>query len=641
MATLADLVVRIGIDGEDIESGVDAVADRVDSAFGKITAAGLAGGAAAEGFARSQADANAALARVAAQSDASADALRGSAVEMSNHTFAASDAVRGMERLTQSGITQQAEFEELLPTFDDLADATGRDLVEGIDSAEALLGPFGKGVEDVGDNVDQMARLMTQTNVPLGSLGRNLARVPDELQALEFGLDEAAAGVEIFRDRGFEGKEAVREFRRAVEDSEGDMGEFLDTIGATADEWDLYLAAAEPVPGLASEIAASNNEQMTPMERLQQNIENLTFEYGFLADAAGQLALPLLALGPISKGVSTGLKGGIKVAKGARKAFGAIGRGAGSAVSSLGRLGTTAVQTGARVAAASARMAARAAMATGRVVAQIAIQIARWAVLGAQALIHAGKVAAAWLISLGPIALVIAAVILVAALVVANFDKIKRAVEKAFNWVKDNWPLLLAILTGPIGIAVLLIVKHWDTIREKAGAAFDWVTDKVGSAASSIKDRITDAKNWAIDRFEEVADFFTGLPGRVADAFSGLGTSIVDGIKNLWNSTIGGLGFDGFSVGPVSVPGFRIPELAEGGLITDRTLAFMGEGRFDEAVMPLPGGMRTMRGLARLAADGGRGPTVAVTVQGSVVSQRDLVEIIRDEFDRGGFGGDQ
>ena len=46
------------------------------------------------------------------------------------------------------------------------------------------------------------------------------------------------------------------------------------------------------------------------------------------------------------------------------------------------------------------------------------------------------------------------------------FDKVKGAIMTAFNWVKNHWPLLVGILTGPIGLAVVAIVQHfWDIIN--------------------------------------------------------------------------------------------------------------------------------------------------------------------------------
>lgn len=77
-----------------------------------------------------------------------------------------------------------------------------------------------------------------------------------------------------------------------------------------------------------------------------------------------------------------------------------------------------------------------------------------------------------------PVFLVIAAIVaLVAVFVIAYqksemfrnivngaFNSVKNVVVGVWNWVKGNWPLLLSILTGPIGIAVRLITQNWDKI---------------------------------------------------------------------------------------------------------------------------------------------------------------------------------
>lgn len=49
--------------------------------------------------------------------------------------------------------------------------------------------------------------------------------------------------------------------------------------------------------------------------------------------------------------------------------------------------------------------------------------------------------------------------------VVAAFGWVKQAAVDAFNWIKTNWPLLVAIITGPIGLAVYAIVKNFDKIK--------------------------------------------------------------------------------------------------------------------------------------------------------------------------------
>lgn len=169
--------------------------------------------------------------------------------------------------------------------------------------------------------------------------------------------------------------------------------------------------------------------------------------------------------------------------------------------------------------------------------------------------------------SMNPIFLVVAAVVaLIAILVVAYknvewfrdivdgaFRVVKEAVMGVYNWVKGNWPLLLAILTGPIGLAVLAITTHWET----------------------IKSGFTAVKNWIGDRIGDVLGFFTGLPGKITSAASGMW----DGIKNAFRAAINFIidGWNrmefkipGFKIGPVGFDGFTlglpsIPRLAAGG----------------------------------------------------------------------------
>jgi hypothetical protein len=80
------------------------------------------------------------------------------------------------------------------------------------------------------------------------------------------------------------------------------------------------------------------------------------------------------------------------------------------------------------------------------------------------------------------------------------WDAIKKGAEAFINWIKGHWPLILAILTGPIGLAVLFIVKHWKAITDGA-------------------------KNMLHD----IVSFFTSLPGRILHALGDLG-------KLLYNS---------------------------------------------------------------------------------------------------------
>ena len=160
--------------------------------------------------------------------------------------------------------------------------------------------------------------------------------------------------------------------------------------------------------------------------------------------------------------------------------------------------------------------------------------------------------AADWFAAFWPVALIVLAIAGVGVAIYLMRDKF----VDVFNWLKDNWPLLLAIITGPFGLAVLEIKRHWG----------------------------------------EISDFFKGIPkdmekiwddiwGGMSEAFR----SVLNDVIHLWNSlhfTLPKLGpFGGETVGVPHID--DIPHLAQGGLVTQTGLIYAHAG---EAITPMPSG---------------------------------------------------
>ncbi|MEQ7008465.1 hypothetical protein ABN028_20025 [Actinopolymorpha sp. B17G11] len=200
------------------------------------------------------------------------------------------------------------------------------------------------------------------------------------------------------------------------------------------------------------------------------------------------------------------------------------------AVAGMARMTAVVVAEGAKQAAASARNAARI--------------VAGWVLMGAQALIQAARMAAAWFIALGPVGWVIAAIIAIVALIIANWSKIgpfvtalwnkvwsvvSGAVSKVINWVKTNWPLLLAILTGPVGLAVMFIIRNWDKIKAKTSQIFNGIVNFlrgvlakiVSFVASQVANMKTRFDN-GVANIKRAIESLKALPGRVRAFFQQL-----------------------------------------------------------------------------------------------------------------------
>ncbi len=172
--------------------------------------------------------------------------------------------------------------------------------------------------------------------------------------------------------------------------------------------------------------------------------------------------------------------------------------------------------------------------------------IALQAIAGTQALIAGAKMLAGWLMALGPIGLIMAAVGALAFLIYSNWDSIKVYLGKfwtwlksvftsGLNWIKRNWDLIAGIMLGPVGLAVVGIIRNFDKIKSAFKGAMNWVISK-------------------------------------------------------WNDlsfTIGGGEVFGRKLPSVTLNTPNVPFLADGGIVSSPTLAMIGEGSEPEAVVPL------------------------------------------------------
>jgi hypothetical protein len=175
-----------------------------------------------------------------------------------------------------------------------------------------------------------------------------------------------------------------------------------------------------------------------------------------------------------------------------------------------------------------------------------------------------------------------------------------------FGWAKENWPLLLAIITGPIGLAVLMIAKHWDTITGGIQAA----KSKISAIGSGMWDGI---KN----------------------AFRGTLNFIIGGWNRL-RFTVPGFSAFGVNVGGFSLGVPAIPYLARGAIATGPTLGVFGEAG-TEALVPLDR-------ADEFGFGGGGGPRVTVNVYaGAIGSERFLMDQVTEAVEgvlgQGGSSG--
>tara|TARA_R100000808_G_scaffold6135_4_gene18412 strand:+ start:4301 stop:6253 length:1953 start_codon:yes stop_codon:yes gene_type:complete len=269
--------------------------------------------------------------------------------------------------------------------------------------------------------------------------------------------------------------------------------------------------------------------------------------------------------------------------------------------------------------------------------------------ISALAGITAVQTAATWLwtaaqtalnFALSPIGLIILGIVaaVAAAIIIwKNWDRIVATLtatwEKLDSFMSDKfgttWETIKEVVGGVITYwtevfngFIALFKGDWDDAKEHFGNALEalkgvfktvfdaiwtffdnWMTDKFGGKWEAVKDTVQTVVDFVADLFDGlwttlsgiwdlIVGIFTGDEDKIKEGFKG----IVNGIIKMVNAVIElfnkikfeipdwmpGLGGKGFSI---NIP--KIPELAEGGIVTRPTLAMIGEGQGAEAVVPL------------------------------------------------------
>jgi TP901 family phage tail tape measure protein len=118
--------------------------------------------------------------------------------------------------------------------------------------------------------------------------------------------------------------------------------------------------------------------------------------------------------------------------------------------------------------------------------------------------------------------------------ILSHWKMILSGIESVFNWIKGHWVLLVEIITGPIGIATTYVVQHWQKIKDGASAAIS----AVGRFFSNLGHTITSS----------VGSLSKTLYNAGANLIHGLisgAQSVMKGIKNwatgIKNSIVGAI----------------------------------------------------------------------------------------------------
>ena len=115
---------------------------------------------------------------------------------------------------------------------------------------------------------------------------------------------------------------------------------------------------------------------------------------------------------------------------------------------------------------------------------------------------------------------------------------IPAAFQTVLDWVKKNWPWIIGGLGGPIGLAVVWIIKNWDKVTKFFSSSWNWLKDNVlypiGRFFTST------IPGWAGMLRDLVLKFWRGLLTGLVNAYTNLRNWVFYPIRMFFISTIPG-----------------------------------------------------------------------------------------------------
>jgi hypothetical protein len=154
-------------------------------------------------------------------------------------------------------------------------------------------------------------------------------------------------------------------------------------------------------------------------------------------------------------------------------------------------------------------------LAIGKTVGQLGLKFITWFVrIGAKAMVWAARMVVAWITSMGPVGWIIAIVAVLAAVIIANWDKIKAWTKKAWN------------------AASQAVSQAWSKIKSYISRGVQNAVQAVQSGVSRIRSTIGQWASAGRDLIMGLVNGIKSMASRVASAALSVAKGAINKVKN-------------------------------------------------------------------------------------------------------------
>lgn len=576
MATLADLLVHIGVDTRGVDKGTDNIRKKFSGAFKAV----------ADG-AKSIAPAVAAFGSLLPVAVAG-----GAAVLSLGATFAAAGVAMGVfGAVTKSAMTEVSEAATQVETLEEKIAKYG---------AQAKVAA--KAGEDNTAILKQQSKATQELQAHMAGLPKDVRKATESMLQLKSDwqdfVDQNKPAVYGLMTQGYKALgAAILQLQPFFDMGAAAAGRFIDKISGWIEGGGLTRLAAVSGPALQTLTSIIINVG-TAIARTFGNLGTKTGQ-GFLDWLDQATAKWAEWAGQSDRGA------------GAAKLFQTLATQGPPLLAALRDIATAAMNVAKAVAplapvtlaVASALAALIAAVPPGVITALVAGWIAFGIALKAYAVYQGIATAvtwamnAAWLAS--PITWIILAIVALIAVIVLIATKttwFQAAWEAVWGFLKMVGGWLKTVFVGYF----TLLWKTWVFVAKAIWAAVKFYFGLWYGMFQKVKGWAVSAIMWIWNKLKSFVAFVVSIPGKVNAKLSRMWDGMKNGFRTAINWIIGkwnGLSFSipsfsilgkNFGGGTIGVP--KIPQLAEGGIVPARpggTLVNVGEGGQDEAVVPL------------------------------------------------------